>query len=149
MRRADSSFVTEPVDTSVRDVRFFEGGRAIFTVANPVGEHYTYKIDHPSKDKPYFVSLLTGPDNVEGYTYLGLYNPDRRQIVLTAKSRHGEDSKPVRVLRWAIRKVASGERLPEGYAICHEGRCCVCGRMLTTPTSIDRGIGPECERRMS
>jgi hypothetical protein len=47
------------------------------------------------------------------------------------------------VIRWAVKAVAKGS-LPEGYKIQHEGKCCRCGRTLTTPESIERGIGPEC-----
>ena len=46
---------------------FFEGGKAIFTVSNPKGEHYTFQIKH-KKNTPFFVSLLTGPDNISNFT---------------------------------------------------------------------------------
>lgn len=26
----------------------------------------------------------------------------------------------------------------------HSGRCKVCGRLLTDPTSVERGVGPDC-----
>lgn len=122
---------------------FFEGGKAIFTVSNPSGEYYTYRISH-KKGMPFFVSLLTGADNTSDYTYLGVYVPQHHSVVLTDKSKYTEDTKPVRVIRWAIKRVVSGEDLPLGYGIQHEGRCCRCGRMLTTPESIEQGIGPEC-----
>jgi hypothetical protein len=28
--------------------------------------------------------------------------------------------------------------------VMHVGKCCKCRRLLTTPESIQRGIGPEC-----
>jgi len=127
----------------ITDSRFFEAGKAIFTITNPLGIHYTYKIVHPEK-KPFFVFLLTGQDNNSNYTYLGTYNPRNFEVYLTAKSKYNDDSTPVKVVRWAIKKVASKISLPEGYKIQHEDRCCRCGRRLTTPESIENGIGPEC-----
>jgi hypothetical protein len=132
----------------ISDVKFFQGGRALFTVANGKGEHYTFKIRQPKGDnKPFFVSLLTGPNNEGDYTYLGIYNPNDHKVFLTAKSKMNENSTPVKVINWAIGIVASGKTLPEGYSIQHEGRCCRCGRLLTDPTSIELGIGPECGKR--
>lgn len=141
----------------IKNANFFEGGKAIFTVTNPSGQHYTFKIRKPRPETPYFVSMLTGPDNTSSFTYLGLYNPTlkmdiNQNVRLTAKSRMTNDSTPVKVLRWAIKKVAEANShapiLPTGYSIQHEGRCCRCGRRLTVPESIDSGIGPECAEMM-
>ena len=131
------------IKNSIEDPKFFEMGKAIFTVSNPANLHYTYKIVHP-KDKPFFVFMLTGQDNTSSYTYLGTYNPNNKVVYLTAKSKFKDDSTPVKVVRWAIRKVAEHQEIPEGYKIQHEGHCCRCGRLLTTPESIQNGIGPEC-----
>jgi hypothetical protein len=129
----------------IKDIKFFEGGKAIFTVSNPAGEHYTFKIRHP-ENKPFFISLLKGPDNMSDYTYLGIYNPQNFQVYLTAKSKFKDESTPVKVIRWAIKKIANKEVIPTGYNIQHENKCCRCGRRLTTPESIDNGIGPECAK---
>lgn len=136
---------------TIKDVRFFSGGRALFTVSNGKGEHYTFKIRQPRAEKdqpakPFFVMLLTGPQNTSDYTYLGIYNSSNHNVFLTAKSKMKEDSTPVKVLRWAIRQIANGASLPAGYDIQHEGRCCHCGKVLTVPESIEKGIGPECEK---
>lgn len=135
-----------PSGSDITSVDFFEGGKAIFTVSNPVGDHYTYKITKKEKG-PFFVSLLTGPDNTSDYTYLGVYHPKNRSVILTAASKFKEESTPVRVIRWAIKMIVDGAIIPCGYTIRHEGRCCRYGRMLTTPESIDRGIGPECMKK--
>ena len=137
----------EAVSHQITSPVFFEGGNAIFTVTNPMGKHYTYKIRHPDK-KPFFVSLLTGPDNCTNYTYLGMYIPQNKTVKLTEKSKFTEDSTPVKVIRWAIQMIADNKPLPKGYSILHEGRCCRCGRLLTTQESIINGIGPECMKMM-
>ena len=140
----------EAIVNQITSPKFFEGGKALFTVSNPKGEHYTYKINHKKDNplEPFFVSLLTGSDNLSDYTYLGLYVPQRKTVILTKNSKYREDTIPVKVVRWAIRKVLNNEPVPEGYSIQHEGRCCRCGRILTTPESILHGIGPECMKKM-
>lgn len=132
----------------IKDKRFFSAGRAVFTVDNGKGQHYTYRIGHSKPEQPLFVGLLTGPNNEADYTYLGIYNPESHQVRLTAKSRYTEETAPVKVIRWAIKQVVEGKPLPEGYSVKHEGKCCRCGRTLTTPESVERGIGPECWEKM-
>jgi hypothetical protein len=134
---------------TITDSRFFTGGRAVFTVSNGRGTHYTFKISKPRKQNPkdnppFFVKVLTGPQNTNDFTYLGIYIPQTQEVRLTAKSRYNNESTPVKVIRWALKKVAEKAVLPDGYTIQHEGKCCRCGRVLTTPESIQRGIGPEC-----
>jgi hypothetical protein len=135
----------------IKSPSFFIGGKAIFTVSNNKNEHYTYRIRKHKTDEVYFVSLLTGPDNTSNYTYLGMYNPNRKgiMVLVTPKSKFKQDSTPVRVVNWAMTMVHCGcKELPEGYSIQHEGMCCRCGRTLTTPESIENGIGPECSKMM-
>lgn len=126
---------------------FSGGGNAIFTVSSISGERYTFKIRRPDESKPFFVGLLAGPDNENSYVYMGLYRPETGEIVLTRASKFKPDSKPVRVVQWAINTVRAGKVFPDGYACQHEGKCCVCGRTLTVPESIESGIGPECAKR--
>lgn len=91
---------------------------------------------------------MTGPDNESSFTYMGIFNPETNEIKLTAKSKYTEDTKPVKVVRWAVKAVANKVTLPEGYSIQHAGTCCRCGRTLTTPDSVNRGWGPECDKHM-
>ena len=127
---------------------FITAGKAIFTVSNGKGEHYTYKITKKEAQGNYpaahFVSLLTGPDNTSDYTYIGMLDVLTGMVRTTAKSRLQRDSKPVRVINWTLGLVWSGADLPEGYNLQHEGRCGRCGRALTVPESIASGLGPEC-----
>ena len=147
MPQIDIAPLTSPGRCDIRDSSFFSAGHAVFTVSNPGGEHYTYRIVQRDESSPFFVSLLTGPDNMSDYQYLGIYNPRTHQMYRTSKSSLGDSHTPVKVLRWALDMVASSRLLPPGYSIHHEGKCCRCGRRLTTPQSIEAGIGPECSRR--
>lgn len=132
---------------------FVLAGKAIFTIDNGKGTHYTYKVTHKEATGQYneswFVSLLTGPDNTSNYTYLGMLNPFNGAVSLTRKSKFDDLTLPVRVIRWALNIIWSSKELPTGYNIRHEGRCGRCGRVLTVPESIDTGIGPECAKLMS
>jgi hypothetical protein len=136
------------MQNEITNPKFFEGGKALFTVSNNKGVHYTFKI-RKRKDSPYFVSLLTGPDNTSNYTYLGIFNPHHKALILTYASKMKLDSVPVKVFNWAVQKVYEHAPLPEGYGIQHEGRCCRCGRLLTDNVSINRGVGPECWKHFS
>lgn len=130
---------------AIRETRFFSGGNATFTVDNGQGTHYTFKISKgQDDDAPYFVGLLSGPDNESSYRYLGIYKPDTGRVILTRKSGYKAESTPVKVIRWALAMLHAGKEFPAGYALMHAGRCCVCGRKLTTPESIEAGIGPIC-----
>ena len=133
---------------AINNPKFFEGGKALFTVSNNKGNHYTFKIRR-RKDSPYFVSLLTGPDNTTNYTYLGIFNQQYKKLVLTHASKMALDSVPVNVFNWAVQQVYENKQLPEGYGIQHEGKCCRCGRLLTDNVSIDKGYGPECSKYLN
>ena len=106
---------------------FVTAGHAIFTVSNPKGDRYTFKVSRPRSAKddcPLFASLLTGPDNGRDYTYMGIYVAQGAQfgLRLTRKSKYNDDSLPVKVFRWIVRVLQNGKDLPEGYAVHHEGR---------------------------
>lgn len=131
------------------ETKFFLGGNATFTADNGKGEHYTFKISKSKRDitSPYFVSLLTGPDNETSYTYLGITNASGL-LRLTRASKMNEQSKPVMVFKWTMKHVFGDRQLPEGYQIRHAGKCGCCGRTLTEPLSLTIGIGPECRRKL-
>lgn len=131
---------------------FITAGKAIFTVDNGRGKHHTFRVTHKPGSAEWapawFVSLLTWPDNTSDYTYLGLLDAETGAVRLTAKSKYRDDTEAVRVIRWALRLLWTGADLPVGYSIHHAGRCGRCGRMLTTPESVERGIGPECATKL-
>jgi len=127
---------------------FIKAGKAVFTVDNGKGTHYTYKVTRKEDgDKViYFVGLLTGPDNTSNYTYIGLLNTFAKALTLklTRASKMTWNSKPVQVFNWALSVIQKVKTLPEGYSIQHEGRCARCSRVLTDPESIRTGLGPIC-----
>jgi len=96
----------------------------------------------------FFVSLLSGSDNERDYTYLGMLVPSDKDgvpyvFMTTKRSRVGTDAPSYLAFTWTIAKLMTGAE-PEGVEIWHAGKCGICGRKLTVPTSIAIGIGPDC-----
>lgn len=128
-------------------------GNAVVTlVSGATGARYTYRIarardwnQRGSQDpqpRRWFVSLLTGPDNTSDFTYVGMVD-DRMVFMRTRASKLPEGAAPMKAIRWALAHLTRG-RIGAGLEIWHEGRCCRCGRALTVPESVARGLGPEC-----
>lgn len=138
---------------------FITAGKAIFTLEIPAyfsakygtKPHYTWKVSKPKNSASFlFVALLTGPDNTKDYKYLGLLFPRNGFVTLTGKSNFYVKSWPVMLLQricanlWGTNKIEAA-----GFKLHHEGYCCKCGRLLTVPSSIQSGIGPECGKKAS
>ena len=133
--------------SDIRD--FIMAGNAKVTFLNTeTGNRFTYKVSAPmdrEKDArdfespTRFVSLLTGPDNWNNYSYIGCIF-DLENFTKTAKSNHvGSTGFAAFTWVWNHR-----DDLPEHVEVWHEGQCGRCGRSLTVPESIARGLGPVC-----
>jgi hypothetical protein len=129
---------------------FITAGHAVFTLQGR-SSRFTYQVTRKDPepgsrytDPAFFISLLTGPDNTSDFTYLGMLNPETGAVRLTRASRLTDESPAVSAIRWAFGLLWTGQELPPPARIYHEGQCGRCGRRLTTPESIERGLGPEC-----
>lgn len=69
---------------------------------------------------------------------------ERYTSTLSVKSKLDLKFKPLAVLAWSLRIVDGKTELPPNYGMFHAGRCGRCGRLLTTPESIESGLGPDC-----
>jgi Family of unknown function (DUF6011) len=131
-------------------MKFIEAGDAIFTlVSRTTGSRYTYKAQKPKNSHDptmRFIRVLTGPDNNNDYTYMGVMS--QGQFRLTGKSRLTAEALPVKALDYALAALTQRKEIPSTLEIWHEGRCGRCGRRLTVPSSIEAGIGPECASMM-
>jgi hypothetical protein len=143
---------------TAEDVKTFTlAGNATVTLQSDVtGDHYTFKVEQALNNNgdrrpEWYVKLLTGPDNWANYTYMGMVNHNTAtgefSFRLTSKSKYSVDAKPVRGFAFFLHHINAG-RMPPQMTIRHEGKCGRCGRKLTVPESIDRGIGPDCAAMM-
>lgn len=133
---------------------FVLAGRAVFTVEIPESFEqqfhtkpwYTYKVTKMKgnlKYPPcYLIAMLTGPDNISNFTYLGKL--EEGKVVLTQKSSFNDNSWPVRILKRSLVCIWNNSQdvmVNAGFNIHHEGRC---GKPLTVPKSCETGLGPIC-----
>ncbi len=136
------------------DKGFFFGGKAIFTVeSSKSGMWRTFKVKKTKPTERYpnpnwLVFVLAGPDNETSYAYIGVVNPNTGEFRLTGKSKRNEQSPDVTIFRWLMRGIFERGMTLENGVVHHEGKCGCCGRKLTVPESIKRGIGPECWSKM-
>jgi len=123
---------------------FILAGNSTVTFLNTVtGNRFTYKIKKNKSNDVFFVKVLTSPDL---YTYIGsIFNKSFKH---SQKSKASQEAQSVKVFQYVINRLVS-KSLPDTIEIWHEGRCGRCGRQLTVPTSIETGIGPECQRLMN
>lgn len=144
------------VETTGRvSAEFIMAGDAIFTIEQPNGEHYTYRVEKVEANErwaeSFFAKLLTGPDNTSDYTYMGKLDTFAGQVMTTAKSKKFEGTLALRLLNRVLARIWSDDHEAyeqHGFRVHHEGMCGRCGRTLTTPESVERGLGPECWKKM-
>jgi hypothetical protein len=126
------------------------GGNATLTLeSEDTGKWFTYKIRTPkdgdSKGKVFWVSVLNGPDNVHSYSYIGsLINANNGiRFQITNGSKCGSDALSFKAFNFLTNQIAKS-KLNSKLHVYHMGHCARCGRPLTTPESIQIGIGPVC-----
>ena len=121
-------------------------GHGIITVrSKKTGSHFTYKLATPQgKTAPIFVKVLTGDDNTNNYSFIGTLFPGRTYHH-SIKSRIGSQAPSVIAFKWLVDDYHRAVRHAD---VWHEGVCGRCGRKLTVPSSIERGIGPDCAEQM-
>ena len=122
---------------------FVTAGKAVFTIDSGVtGTRYTYRVTKAPDGNCWFVGVMLGTDNENSYSYICYF---RRDMVVrtSSKSRLASDSKPVVAFEFFMNHL---DNIPRNLNVYHSCKCGRCGRTLTTPESIVRGLGPECAR---
>src|SRR5580692_6865196 len=115
----------------------------VFTVKSiATGEHRTFMVRTQPDDAKFapgkrVLSLLRGPDNTKDYTGFAFVEPDGIKVWAKANDK-------CRAYAAMLEKLSehSAAGRVEVYAAT---RCRVCNRTLTTPESVESGIGPVCE----
>lgn len=122
---------------------FVFGGNSVFTLRSAkTGKRFTYKVTK-AKDRNglYFAKVLKGTDNENDYIYLGILTS--AGLRLTPASHLTKESTCIKAIDYFMQHLSN---IPKSLEVYHEGRCCCCGRRLTTPESIEAGVGPECRK---
>ena len=84
------------------------------------------------------LELLTGPDNTASYKGLAWYDGKIGKLW-----KFGQQPNVEILINVFAKLVDRGETLP-GYVVRFARHCYKCNRLLTTPESIERGVGPVC-----
>lgn len=135
---------------------FILAGKAAFTVVNTkTGNRFTFRVKWPKrcpKERrsyaPLYVTVLVGPNNSYNYAYLGAIY-DRKRFARTNGVKISESTIQAKAWKYIWERLNSTDGLlPDFVQVWHEGRCAHCGKRLTVPESISRGLGPECAGRV-
>lgn len=127
------------------------------TIQSPRGGHRTFRIATQPDDAEFapgqrIVSLLCGPDNETSYVGFGFVSSYADRGVELVKlwrrflSKPGEPSSD---FEWYADMLMNSQKYEaSGYRYLCEARCIRCNRKLTTPVSINLGVGPDCAALM-
>lgn len=123
---------------------YLYGGKGIVTLESPTGKYHTYAFERPKKKNVFDPSVLFVHVKIDsGYwRYIGMVNS--YGFHTTAKSEMSINSDEVRGAKYIVSMSRYEGESP--MKLYHEGVCAVCGRKLTTPKSIARGVGPRCAK---
>lgn len=143
--------------------RFLLAGNSTFTVRSKrTMKRFTFRLKQADSipgresDRPWFASLLTGPDNSNDFKYFGFikfqndYGGGAYNYVhgRPGKSCAARSAESVQAFVFTVFNILNRNRIPTEVEFWHEGRCGRCGRKLTDPESIERGFGPECSGKI-
>jgi len=136
--------ITDPF-TDWRTLRdFIQAGHATITVkSKKTGKHFTYKIEQ-GQGYIWFVRRKTSW-KYDQWIYLGFINGAGFQ---PSQKTTAEDSvsEEFAVFKWLWNhELNYKHRIHPDMEVYHEGQCGMCGRPLTSPESIARGYGPDCQ----
>lgn len=134
-----------PVATTAKIVRKVRDGR--FTLTSDVAARITLRLSTPDwgdfPEGTQVAAYLSGPDNDSMYTGFAFVKGER----FSMWRKFAGNARLADALRVLL---TSDDATSFGKAYAREsGNCYVCGRTLTTPESIDAGIGPVCASRES
>lgn len=131
--------------------RYLTGGKATFTLSShKTGTHYTYRVAAcESAHQLFFVAALRGPENERDYAYIGrLVASDDApwNFTHTRKSSVQPESPTFQGFSWFVARLNAGKPMDRHFV--PSNTCARCGRLLTVPTSVHAGFGPECAKKM-
>lgn len=139
VKQAETIVATTPARTFDHSKQYVADG--YYTVVGPKGGHRTLRVttidDNGTKQ---WLAYLSGADNVGDYKSIGFVNGN--EVSLFSKYM-GQYADIMAAARFLVKNVDKLDECGRQYAI-RSGKCYRCNRLLTTPESVARGLGPIC-----
>jgi len=119
-------------------MKFMLGENSLFTMVGKESR-FTYRVTQDPKNANVLkLGVLSGPNNTQDYRRVGSILKDTQEV-----RSYTPDVPSVKAFRWVFERAKRAMNI-NPVQVLHHGRCCRCGRVLTTPESIRSGIGPIC-----
>jgi len=139
-------------------INFIIGGTADFNLtSNRTGKMVTLRVAEHSTDPKDDIRFVFYEDETGDWNYLCVLDIERSLLHsqnfnalnarLTTKSPHKHDINVI-AFQWLIKMLNNNVDISKLLTFEHMGICSMCGRTLTNPESIERGIGPVCAGRV-
>lgn len=115
-----------------------------FTVVED-GDHVTLRFRRQDEQDDFMpgkvlVGYLTGPDNTWDYLNIGNLEAGRLRVW----RKHRDKDRIIEAIKVVL---GDPDAAREAYAV-ESGNCSRCGRTLTVPASLNRGLGPVCATKV-
>lgn len=146
-----SSTARKPL-TTAQFRNFIFAGRSVFTLENKETSNYiTFKVKEVKKQGKvipgqFSIQCKALGDKNYGYEFMGFMNTIQKEF--RPRHRAIKDHVGFKTFIWVLKNFERLEDFEAKMAMYHEGICCKCGLSLSTPESIQKGIGPICEDRV-
>lgn len=136
------------IDNRANAASYVFGGKAKVTVVGRASR-FTFRVTKAKEGSKWegciFIEVLSGPDNENDFQRLGMIRS--KGGFVPVKGGVSADATSFKAFKWLVEH---GLQSNEAFAQCevwHHGKCSACGRSLTDPASIERGLGPICAER--
>lgn len=127
---------------------FLTAGKATLTIVSVATEkRFTFRVLAADNGDGFFVRVLVGSDNENDYAGIGFLNT-KKPVPKFWPAKHGKRPDAAAAFEWFARNLFERGGLSAKAKLYHEGRCGRCARLLTVPSSIASGIGPECASKL-
>lgn len=134
-----------PTDTPKKELQAGVIAKGFFTVQAEDEKHRTFRIKTNGKGQT-LIGLMVGRNNVTDYAWFGFVDGDKIRFWRQARYEMMPYTLPVsnELIEECFNAIlgnveGAGLRYATEYKNCSR-----CGKVLTTPESLERGLGPEC-----
>ena len=127
--------------------KFLLAGKCYCRIENQRSGNCFDYIIKKSKNKDsemYFVQIVEGSHkSYAGVVYL------KDDLLYFSKGVKGNASPYDMEIQALLYVYNNVDKLPNYVKVYHFGKCAVCGRKLTDDDSVERGVGPECWKKIN